>query len=88
MAKKTISLLLILCVLFTFGCTQVPAEKVCKVDADCVPATCCHPTDTVNKEHAPDCSGVACTLSCEPNTLDCGGGEMKCIQGACQAILK
>ena len=64
-----LTLLIILLSLFLVSCT--PSSKVCKIDADCVPAACCHATETVNKENAPDCNGILCSASCEPNTLDC-----------------
>ena len=87
--------LLILCI-FLVSCTNnaIPTKSVedpvsvlsCKTDADCVPAQCCHATSCVNKENAPDCSDVFCTLSCEIGTTDCGGG-CYCDEGKCSAIL-
>jgi hypothetical protein len=84
-----IAILVMLLCMFLVSCTpqDVPLEKLCQVDADCVAAQCCHPTDVVNKENAPDCEDVACTLSCEENTLDCGQGEIKCIANVCTAVL-
>jgi hypothetical protein len=61
-----------------------PAE--CRADADCVPATCCHPKACVPRRAAPDCAGVACTMHCEPGTLDCGGG-CECRDERCAARL-
>lgn len=84
MKRAIISVLLIS--LFLISCT--PAEKACTVDADCVPAACCHAVDAVNKENAPDCRGVLCTAVCEPGTLDCGQGEVKCVSGQCKAVLQ
>lgn len=57
-------------------------EKKCEVDADCVPATCCHATDVVNQEFAPKCDAVMCTMSCE-TVLDCGQGTPVCNEGVC-----
>lgn len=54
----------------------------CESDSDCTPSSCCHPTETVNKEFAPDCSGVACTLSCS-GPLDCGCGVPSCENNRC-----
>lgn len=83
--KKALFLVLIL---FLAACTaQVPPEKQCTADADCVPATCCHPTEAVNVNYAPDCTDVFCTQVCEPGTLDCNQGEVKCVDGQCQAII-
>lgn len=73
--------------LFVAACS-VPAEKRCATDTDCLPTPCCHPNDAVNKESAPDCGGLLCTAECVPDTLDCGQGEVKCLQGACTALIK
>lgn len=60
----------------------------CTADADCVAATCCHAKAAINKDYAPDCSGIFCTQECVPETLDCGQGEIKCVESACEAVLK
>jgi len=65
----------------------VDAINQCQTDADCVPATCCHPTDAVNKAYDPDCSGIACTENCEPNTIDCGQGYIACVDNTCTAVI-
>lgn len=83
--KKLLGLVLLVSLTVLIGCT--PAEKVCTVDKDCVPATCCHPSDAVNKEHGPDCTGQLCTQECVPGTTDCGQGEIKCVQGSCEVVL-
>lgn len=62
--------------------TDIPCER----DADCVPASCCHPDSCVAAADAPDCSEVACTENCEPDTLDCGGA-CACVEGRCAARL-
>ncbi len=74
---------------FLLSCTfqEVPGEKKCRSDGDCVPASCCHANDSVNVKFAPDCSEMFCTLECAPETLDCGQGEIKCVEGQCQALL-
>ena len=79
--------LLISCTLKNPEASVVPSEKQCVSDADCVPAQCCHSTDTVNKDFAPDCSKTFCTMECAPGTLDCGQGEVKCVKKQCKAIL-
>ncbi len=73
---------------FLVSCTGVSKEKACTINKDCVPSACCHATDAVNKESGPDCTGMLCTAECVPDTIDCGQGEIKCVEGACQAILK
>lgn len=79
MKRITISLLVLISI-FLLSC--VPAAEQCSVDADCVPAQCCHPTGAVNKAYVPDCSGVLCTAVCE-GPLDCGAGEIRCVSNRC-----
>lgn len=57
----------------------------CTVYADCVPASCCHPTSCINRVAAPPCVGIACTMSCE-GPLDCGAGSCGCVQGRCSVV--
>ena len=83
--KKTVMGLLLIASVFIFSCT--PAAEQCSVDDDCVPAQCCHPTGAANKGTAPDCRGVLCTAVCEPGTIDCGQGEIKCVSGKCTAVM-
>jgi hypothetical protein len=61
-------------------------DAACYTDADCVPATCCHPTACVARAAAPVCRGVFCTQHCAPGTLDCGG-RCACEAGRCVARL-
>lgn len=70
----------------TGGRTIIP-EKKCVQDTECVAATCCHAKDAVNKQYAPNCKSAICTMSCEPETLDCGQGNVKCTQGECSVVL-
>ncbi|MFP4119348.1 MAG: hypothetical protein ACLFTH_04810 [Candidatus Woesearchaeota archaeon] len=62
------------------------ATAECSADADCVPASCCHPTACVPAEQAPECSDVFCTEECRPGTLDCGQGSCSCMDGHCEAV--
>jgi hypothetical protein len=75
-------------VVFAIACAGGAAPDAapvdCRVDADCVPATCCHATACTPRRAAPDCAGVACTMECRPGTLDCGGG-CECRQDRCVA---
>ncbi len=57
----------------------------CTAPEDCVPAQCCHPTSCINKVAQRDCSGTACTMSCE-GPLDCGAGSCGCVQGQCSIV--
>jgi len=82
--KKIIVGLLLMVSIFFISCAA-PAAEQCSVDADCVPAQCCHPTGAVNKAYAPDCAAVLCTASCE-GPLDCGAGEIKCVSNRCTIV--
>jgi hypothetical protein len=86
MMKKILTLSLLLVSLLLVSCS-VPEEKVCTIDSDCVPATCCHASEAVNEEHKPDCAGRLCTMNCEPGTTDCGQGEIKCVEESCEVVL-
>lgn len=86
MIKKEVAALMFLLLLLT-SCTSLDAEKQCSVDADCVAASCCHPADAVNTMYAPDCQDVACTMQCEPGTLDCGQGRITCLENRCVVII-
>ena len=66
---------------------NIPLEKQCQTDTDCVRDACCHANSAVNKNYAPECGGLLCTQSCEPNTLDCGQGKIACVKGECLAII-
>ncbi len=70
------------------SCTSsIPLEKKCVTDTDCAAASCCHATDALNKLYAPNCQNAMCTMSCEPDTLDCGQGSVKCIQEQCKVVM-
>lgn len=62
------------------------AGGACSVDADCVPASCCHPSTCVPVAQKPDCKDTMCTMNCAPGTMDCGG-RCACEAGSCKAIL-
>jgi hypothetical protein len=54
------------------------------MEESCVPASCCHATTCVDESLAPDCSDILCTMSCEPDTMDCGQGSCKWENGNCE----
>jgi hypothetical protein len=56
----------------------------CEIDSDCVPSTCCHPENCVNKKYIPICEKIPCTLECS-SILDCGQGECHCQDNKCIA---
>ncbi|HZK29681.1 MAG TPA: hypothetical protein VFC43_00380, partial [Methanoregula sp.] len=66
----------------TIAVTTVPVDnQTCTIDADCVPAQCCHPTSCVNQASIHVCNFL-CTASCE-GPLDCGAGSCGCNNGKC-----
>src|SRR5262245_3806232 len=68
--------------------TDAPVATVeCETDADCVPASCCHPIRCVGRASAPSCEEVACSAHCEGGTLDCGQGHCLCFDGRCGTSL-
>ena len=85
MMKKMFVLSFILLSVFLVSCSS--SEKACSVDNDCVTATCCHASDSVNKDAGPNCAGQICTQECVPDTIDCGQGEIKCVSGSCEVVL-
>lgn len=63
-----------------------PIQKECTIDADCVPAQCCHATACVPTYDAPACDGIFCTEECRAGTIDCGGGCFCDVaEGKCKA---
>ena len=56
-------------------------------DLKCVPASCCHATDCVLEIEAPNCSGVVCSMNCEPGTLDCEQARCEFVDGKCEAVI-
>ncbi len=52
----------------------------------CVKASCCHASECVGISDAPDCSEVFCTMSCEPETMDCGQGHCEVVGGDCEVV--
>ena len=61
---------------------DIKPEKYCEEDSDCVPASCCHSKETVNKDFAPDCQGIDCADECD-GPLDCNCGQPTCINNQC-----
>lgn len=79
-------LIYIIYLIFTLPQNNELNIYACISDLDCVQASCCHSNSCVPKSLAPNCSGFACTMSCDPNTLDCGQGSCKCLNKKCEAI--
>lgn len=65
--------------------TNTADRTSCKTDADCVAASCCHPTSVVNQKYAPDCAAIACDLSCQV-PLDCGEAKIACQNNKCVIV--
>jgi len=81
--------LLLLSLLFISACQKASPDdpRYCTTADDCVPASCCHPSSSVNKEHMPNCTAILCTMECRPNTLDCGQGRIDCVNNRCEVLI-
>ena len=75
-------LVLVLLLVFLVGCSGVNFE--CESDDDCFKATCCHASSCSTAQ--PDCTMVACTEECAPDTLDCCG-KCICNNGQCEGVM-
>ncbi len=84
--RVVVGVVVVLSIVLT-GCNSVPEELYCESNTDCVPDVCCHANGAVNKDHGPDCSATLCSASCEPGTLDCGNGELRCVENRCEAVI-
>ena len=85
--KLSVGLFLLLLLYSCTPDTIKNLQKECSIDSDCIPAQCCHATDALNKAAAPDCKNIFCTEECKPGTLDCGQGEIKCVENSCVVII-
>jgi len=52
----------------------------------CVAASCCHATECVLENEAPNCSGSLCSMECRAGTLDCGQAQCEFIDGECGVV--
>ena len=78
--------LLIIGILFYFNLNKQKVDGECSIDSDCVPASCCHADVCVIKLNTPNCSGIFCTMECQPMTMDCNQGECRCINSKCKVV--
>jgi len=67
------------------GATTPSGNQTCLTDADCVPATCCHPDSCTAATEAPSCKDTMCTMICS-GPLDCGAGRCGCVDGTCSVV--
>ncbi len=79
-------IILSLTLLITSCSSSISGETQCTLDSDCIAASCCHSTSSVNKDNAPNCQGILCTASCEPNTMDCGQAKARCVEEICAVV--
>ncbi len=67
--------------------TLASGKKSCASHEDCVKSSCCHASGCVSEKHAPDCSGVSCTLECKAGTMDCCPEcGCLCVNGTCSWV--
>jgi len=84
--KKVLVFGIVIISILLAGCASSNIQ--CTQDSDCVAATCCHATTVVNKDNAPNCREAICTASCEPDTLDCGQGQIRCVNNQCGVVFE
>ncbi len=65
---------------------EVPPEKYCEMDTDCVPNKCCHPTELINMKYAPVCDeDNFCSIAIEDVTkMDTKSWKPLCQRGICE----
>ncbi len=87
--KTAVIILLVLSLGVLISCSEeyVPIDQKCLADADCVALECCHAKNAVHKDFAPECGQTLCTMNCEPDTLDCNQGEIRCIGSRCSVVI-
>ncbi len=73
-------------VLLVVGFFWFVGEGEVEVEVGCVPASCCHASECVWENEAPNCSNMLCTMSCEPETMDCGQGHCEVVDGECGVV--
>lgn len=61
-------------------------KGTCRVDADCVPAECCHARACSSKSAAPSCDGVGCSQNVVPGTIDMG--RCACLRSRCGLVVR
>ena len=63
MKKILIGVLLIFSLLFIVSCSTTISENYCTEDNDCIAASCCHSTESVNRGFAKaKCIENSCTV--------------------------
>lgn len=64
-----------------------PGKGTCNVDADCVPADCCHPKTCVAVATAPRCEAIGCAQNVVQGTIG-HGARCACLRGRCGAMVR
>jgi hypothetical protein len=85
--RGLIGMIVIVLILLVVGFFWFVGEMNEVAEETCVPASCCHATECVLGSEAPDCNGSACTLNCEPGTLDCGQARCEVVEDVCRVVL-
>lgn|GEM_PF-2870589 len=77
--------LILFVLLLTFYFTKKSPDKICSEDKECLPSSCCHAQECVNKNFSQNCSGNYCTQECS-SPLDCGAGTCGCVNKKCEVV--
>jgi len=70
---------------FIFYFSEKDLDKICSDDSECIPSSCCHSQECVNKNFSQNCSGTYCTQECS-GPLDCNAGRCSCIEKKCKVV--
>ena len=83
--KGLIGTIIILGVLLVVGFFWFAGEWNGEEKIKCVPASCCHATECVLENEAPNCNEIMCSMVCS-GPLDCGAGRCEYIDGECEIV--
>jgi len=83
--KKLIIGVVVFIILLAMALLLFNGESVKDLEK-CVPASCCHSKSCVWESERPDCGERFCTMSCEPETMDCGQGHCEVVDGSCEVV--
>ncbi len=81
---ETIGIGILLVVGFFWFIGELEEEGI--ANESCVVDSCCHAKGCVWESEAPNCDGSFCTMSCEPETMDCGAGHCEVVYDECEVV--
>ncbi|HOW37152.1 MAG TPA: hypothetical protein PLK34_02800 [Candidatus Pacearchaeota archaeon] len=82
----TIAVLILLSLILLFLKLRANSSENPEGILECVPDKCCHASECVLKQDAPECSSSFCTMECREGTMDCGAGHCEYLNGKCEVV--